>query len=364
MKILFVATVDIHIINHHLRIIHKLHEMGHQVDVAANGGYTNTDITNKYNICFSKNPMSLDNFKAQKEIKKIIEEGNYDILSCHTPLSSFFTRLVTKEFSGKVMYMAHGFHFFKGAPLINNTVYKWMEEIAARYTDTLITINREDYEAASKFHLKSGGQVKLIPGVGIDLNEIQSCRKDKNEIRELLGLPQDAFVLLSVGELNKNKNHLFVMQSLTEEFHKNSLLHYVIAGKGPLEDTYKAFIKENHLESQVHLLGYRTDIRSLLYGMDLFLSPSFREGLPVSVLEAMATGVPVLASNVRGNRDLIVSNQNGLLYEVSDSKEFIKDFKLLKENDALRLSFAKQALEDVKQYSIEVIDPLILSLYQ
>lgn len=364
MKILFAATVDIHIVNHHLRTIHALHELGHNVDVAANGDYTNPDIHDKFNVCFSKSPTSKDNINAYFFMKQLLKERQYDIISCHTPLSSFFTRLAARSTDSKVIYTAHGFHFYQGAPLINNTVYKTMERIGARYTDTLVTINQEDCHAAKAFTLKPGGEVRYIPGVGVDLADIRNAEISRREARERMGIPWDAFLLFSAGELNKNKNHLFVIRALQDFFHHHPDLHYVICGRDLWNGTYEAVIKELDLERQVHLLGYREDVRSLLYGADAYLSPSFREGLPVSVIEAMSVGLLVIASDVRGNHDLIDSGKDGLLYQVSDSNQFLDCFRQVYENKSLRCSLGNAAKEKAKFYSKEAIDPQIMSLYE
>ena len=154
MKILFVATVDLHMQTFHLRTIHQLHAQGDTVDVCTNGTYTNEDIHHKYTLPFSRNPLSLSNLKAKKELRKILIQEKYDILSCHTPLAAYFARMAAKGLNIKVIYTAHGFHFYKGAPLVNTIIYKTMEKRAAKYTDTLVTINPEDYEAAKKFYIK------------------------------------------------------------------------------------------------------------------------------------------------------------------------------------------------------------------
>lgn len=363
MKILFAATVDNHILSHHLRIIHQLHESGHMVDVASNGDYTNADIHQKFNVCWSRNPLSPDNLKAFHQIRKILRENQYDIISCHTPISSFFTRVANGQGRAKVIYTAHGFHFFAGAPLLNQTVYKTMERIGARYTDVLVTINKEDERAALKFHLRPGGRVVWIPGVGVELKGIEAARTPRREIRSELGLAEDDFVLLSMGDLNKNKNQMFVMESLVEAFKKDVHLHYVLCGKGPLEARYRKFIADNNLEKQIHLLGYRTDVLRLLYGMDVYLSPSLREGLPVSVMQAMAAAVPVIAADVRGNRDLIANEKNGLLYPGGDRNALVRAVNRLRVDQNLYRRLAAQAKADVQKYDAEVIDPEILSLY-
>lgn len=364
MKILFAATVDIHIINHHLRIIHELHEQGNLIDVAANGTYTNDDIHQKYNVCFSKSPTSLDNLKAYRFMKQLLKKEDYDIISTHTPLASFFTRMAAEGLRTKVIYTAHGFHFYQGAPLKNQLIYRNMERLAAHHTDRLVTINQEDYKAAQQFHYRPGGHAVYIPGVGVDLSRIEAARTDRRVIRKRLGLPEDAFVMISVGELNQNKNHLFVMNALQKELREDPMLYYVICGTDLWHGTYAEKIKELGLEGKVMLLGYRNDIYELLYGMDLFLCPSFREGLPVCVIEAMAAGVPVIASDVRGNHDLIESGADGYLYPVNDAELFRKEYHTLRRDPAMREAFIRNAEQRAHQYSKETIDPMILELYE
>ena len=262
------------------------------------------------------------------------------------------------------MYTAHGFHFYEGAPFINRTLYKKMEKIAAKYTDVLVTINEEDYRAAKEFHLREKGIVKLIPGVGIDINEIESAKKDKSLVKQSLGLDKQSFVCMSVGELNKNKNQLFVLEALKEYFFANSNLHYLICGVGPLQDQINEWIQKNNLDKQIHLLGYRNDVRSIIYGADLFFSSSLREGLPVSVMEAMVAGTPVIVSNVRGNHDLIKNAKNGLLFEIGNTNQLIQRFESIYKNPSYGKELAEQAKEDVLVYRKENIDQMILDLYK
>ena len=341
MKILFVATVDLHIQTFHLRTIHQLHARGDIVDVCTNGTYTNEDIHHKYTLPFSRNPLSLSNLKAKKELRKILIQEKYDILSCHTPLAAYFARMAAKGLNIKVIYTAHGFHFYKGAPLVNTLIYKTMEKRAAKYTDTLVTINPEDYEAAKKFIYKSNGGPIYIPGVGID-----------------------AFVLYSIGELIKRKNHKFVIDALKEELVNNPHLYYVIAGNGKLTDYYKEYIHENGLDNKVILLGFRKDARKLMYGMDAFVFPSYQEGLPVSVIEAMSAGLPIIATDIRGHHDLIQSGKNGYLYTVNDTNTFIKEVYTLMNNIEIRKELGNQAQIDADEYSIENVDPKIMELYK
>lgn len=363
MKILYVATVDIHIINHHLRVIKKLHDRGDIVDVASNGNYTNENIRKKFNVCFSKKPLHFNNIKAYFRIKEIIEEGDYDIVSCHTPISSFLTRIAARNMDLKVIYTAHGFHFFRNCPLKNSLIYKTMERIAARYTDILVTINQEDFDAANQFQLKNHGEVKLVDGVGIDLTDLNRIYHDDKITKESIGFKQGDYLIFSVGEVNKNKNHMLVLDSLLEVMTQNPHIHYIICGCGPLMTKIEKWILKNRLSDQVHLMGYRENVKQLLKVADLFVLPSRREGLPVAVLEAMALEKPIIVSNVRGCRDLIKHERNGLVFSDNQSVNFFKCFQRLYENHLLSKKLAKQAFEDVQMYSSTIVDEQILNLY-
>ncbi len=362
MKILFVATVDLHIQTFHLRTIHELSERGDIVDVVTNGTYTNDDIHHKYTFPFSRNPLSLDNVKAKNELRKILIKEKYDIMSCHTPLAAYYARMAAKGLDIKVIYTAHGFHFYKGAPLFNTLVYKTMEKQAAKYTDVLVTINPEDYASAKEFSYKSNGGPIYIPGVGIDVHKIQSLKCSKEELRKELGIPSDALVLYSIGELNENKNHQFVIDTVKEKL-RSFNTYYVIAGDGKLRDYYKAYLEKEQLTDKVLFLGFRKDARRLLYVGDIFVFPSKREGLPVSVIEAMSAGLPIVATDIRGNHDLIQDGKNGYLYPVDNQKVFKEKINLLANDSKLRETLGLQAQKDAEVYSIENVDPMIMKLY-
>ncbi len=363
MRILFITTLDLQIQTFHLRTIHLLKERGDLVDVATNGDYTNEDIHQKYTVPFHRNPLHPDNLKAMRTLRRLIRDNQYDIVSTHSPTGGFFGRIAARGLDTKVLYTAHGFHFWKGSPLLNQTVFKNMERLAAHWTDTLMTINPEDYEAAGTFRYKDNGGPVYIPGVGVDVHAIQDLKTDSDSIRVSLNLPSEAFVLYSIGELIPRKNHKFVIDTLAPLFHEDPLLHYVIAGGGELSELSECITK-NQLESQVHLLGFRTDARRLMYGMDLFVFPSLQEGLPVAVMEAMAAGLPIIASDIRGNHDLIRNGENGFLYPVNDAEAFLNCLKRLRQDESLRNSFSKQVLEDCEAYSIESVQPQIMGLYQ
>lgn len=309
-KVLFTATVvKTHINVFHLPYLKWLKKRGYEVHVAAKNDFINEpciipNCDKYYDVKFARFPFSKTNIKAYKQLKKLIQENNYDIIHCHTPVAGVLTRLAArKNKNTTVIYTAHGFHFFKGAPLLNWLIYYPVERFCARFTDKLITINKEDYERAKRFSLRKNGKVYYVPGIGINLEKIQNLKVDVKQKKKELGILENTSILLSVGELNKNKNHETVLQALSKLKDKNFI--YLICGRGVLKEYLERKIQELRLENKAKLLGYRRDVIEILKTADLFIFPSKREGLPVSVIEAMAAGLHIIASNVRGNRDLI-----------------------------------------------------------
>ena len=319
-KVLYVATVvKTHIMEFHIPYLKMLKEMGWDTAVAARNDYVDPDeceipyCDSYYDIKFERNPFNPGNIRAYKQLKRIIDEGDYDIIHCHTPVGGCLTRLaasVARKKGSKVIYTAHGFHFYKGAPLLNWLLYYPVERFLARLTDVLVTINREDYERAKGFRAK---KVHYIHGVGVDTERF---RKDAGKLsREDLGIPQDAVVLLSVGEVNKNKNHGIVIEAL-KDFPQ---ARYVLCGDGPLLEDRKKLAENLGLSEKVHFLGYRNDVSRFYHMADVFVFPSFREGLPVSLMEAMASGVVCVASRNRGTRDLLPDSR--LLFDADNITE-------------------------------------------
>ena len=251
--------------------------------------------------------------------------------------------------SNPFFYTAHGFHFFKGAPILNWLIYYPVEKWLARYTDTLITINKEDYERAkSKFKAK---RVEYVPGVGIDLKKFNTVKVDRDLKRSQLGLPKEAFVVLSVGELNKNKNHEVIIRAIAKI--DNPDIHYIVCGEGPLKGYLIDLSEDLGIKNRVHLLGIRKDIAEICKVSDLFTFPSYREGLSVALMEAMANGLPVVCSNVRGNSDLIEDGKGGYLIEPVDVEGFAKYIKGLIEDSRLKSEFGDFNHKKIENYSIE-----------
>lgn len=248
----------------------------------------------------SLNPGAISS--AYKQVKKLLNTEKYGLLHCHSPIGGVIARQAAKELRKndlKVIYTAHGFHFYDGAPLKNWLIFYPIEKHYSRYTDVLITINKEDYAIArSKFHAK---KTVYIPGVGVDTNKFGPRESGRHKIREELGLPEDRILLLSVGELNENKNHSSVIHAIS-----GMDLTYVIVGKGEKKYELEQLATENNVD--LRLTGFRTDVADIYDAADIYILPSIREGLNVSLMEAMASGLPCLVSEIRGNTDLILNN--------------------------------------------------------
>lgn len=369
MKILFVATVvKTHILEFHIPYLKMLKAMGWETAVAARNDFEDPadcviPYCDKYfDIPFVRNPFKPGNQKAYKALKKIIDEGGYDIVHCHTPVGAVIgrwaARLARKK-GTKVFYTAHGFHFYKGAPLLNWLLYYPVEKFLARKTDVIVTITREDYKRAQKF---KAGKVAYTPGVGVDTGRFSIADESRGlDFKVSLGIPADAKVLLSVGEFTPNKNHKLVLQTLPSI----PDVYYVLCGRGELMEQLKSMAVALGVSDRTIFTGYRTDVEEFYNMADIFVFPSFREGLPVALMEAMASSLVCVASHNRGTNDLMP--ESNLLFspksvielkdklnmaltedmsaEVENNKKHLKDFDINNTLSIMRSLYEEAALE-------------------
>ena len=441
MKILFIATVTEHINAFHIPYLKWFKEQGWEVHIATHGNGEILYCDNKHNISIERSPFSLGNLKAYFELKSILKEEKFDIIHGHTPMGGMLARLcgksyrkrqisddtsgigdaidtnidsdTTRQFGTRVIYTAHGFHFYKGAPLINWLIYYPVEKVLSKYTDDLITINHEDFAFAKK--KMNAKNIHYVPGVGVDTKKFSAISSEahaeilKSEKRKELNIPESAIVLISVGELNKNKNHnvvLEVLAQLKSEYHnhesntfnkshvhsdsyvdndnidhKNHIneatanpdnLYYFICGSGLLQESLKSLAESLQLQTNVLFLGQRADVAELLNMSDIFVFPSLREGLSVSLMEAMASGLPCIASNIRGNVDLIENEKGGLLCNAGTSSkastsnttlEYAEAIKTLMANESLRNSMGAHNKEVIQKFDIEVVMKQMQKIY-
>lgn len=307
-------------------------------------------------IDFERSPFSPKNIKAYKQLVALMRQNKYDIVHCNTPMGGVVGRLAAhKAKIPYVIYQVHGFHFWKGAPLPNWLCYYPVERFLARYTDLLITINQEDYQAAQKFPAK---KIILLNGVGIDTSVFVPDSDKNPALRKQLGIALNAFVLLSVGELNKNKNHRVVLEALYQL--KNPDLNYVLCGVGPLEEKYKQLARRYGLEKQVYFAGFIHNVKDYYQMANAVINPSLREGLPATVMEAMACGVPVLASRIRGHVDLLP--QSHLLFQATRSQEVAACLKNL--TPKLLAEEVAYNTQHLQQFEMGVIVERMKQLYQ
>ena len=376
MRALMTATVPSMIGQFNMNNIKLLQELGYEVDVACNFDDRSVWTDNKINefkitlvqmnislfqIDFERKLTSLNHIKAYHQIKKLLNNRKYKLIHTHTPISSLITRIAFKYSKIKcectMIYTAHGFHFFKGNNPVKNWAFKAIEKIGAKQTDVLITINKEDYEAAKKMHLRNKGRVEYVPGVGVDIDKVDSVKPDRGKLLNELGISRECVLLLSVGELNENKNHKYVIECLPN-LPRN--FHYLICGCGKLEDIHKCLAKEIGVENRLHLLGYRNNIIEIMKSCDIFIFPSKREGLSVALMEAMACGLPCIVSNIRGNTDLINPDLNGYFLELESkiSKDIIDNCMSKKD------SISKNNMQLIKKYSKKSIADLMFEIYK
>ena len=370
MKILYVTTISLTMNSFFKPHIRMLVEEGHQVDIACNDRDLALDSLYSelgcrfHRVDFSRSPLSSGNLRAYGQLKKVIQAGGYDIVHCHTPNASVITRLVCRRFRRKsglrVFYTAHGFHFYRGAPKLNWMVYYPVERLCSRFTDKLITINKEDFELAkTKFKAK---EVCHVPGVGVDLSRFREVRVDRAVKRREIGVPEDAFLLFSVGELNENKNHQVIIRALAR-LH-DPKIHYAIAGVGDKREDLLTLARELGVSDQVHLLGYRKDIPELNASADVFCFPSYREGLGLGAIEAMACGIPIVTSDVHGINDYSEDGVTGYKCPPADAEGFAYALKRLMDSPEARHRMGTYNAEIVGKYEVASIVEKMKLVYE
>ncbi len=317
-----------------------------------------------HNIEFERNPFNLKNYKAYKQLLRLMKEHKFDIVHCNTPIGGILGRICSKQMNiKKVIYTVHGFHFYKGAPKLNNIIYKNVEKYLAKLTTSIITITKEDYESALEFKkVNRELSVFYVPEVGINTNEIIGTKPNRNKLCQELGVNNESFLIISAGELNKNKNQKIIIEAISD-IEKNKDIHYIICGIGPMENELRKLAFEKGIDKNIHFLGYRKDIVELMKSSDVFVMPSYREGLSRSMMEAMAAGLPCIASKIRGNVDLIENGQGGYLCDSNDVDSFSKAIKILSDDVKLRKSMSKYNLDRIKDYDVENIITEIDKIY-
>jgi len=364
-KILFISNTAL-FSRFNLPFMRWFREQGWQVDYASAGENEIPDCDNQYAIPIQRSPYSLKNIAAYRELKKILLQNNYDIIHCHTPMGGVLGRLAVKNIKTKtkVVYTAHGFHFYKGAPLINWLLYYPIEKFFAKYTDILITINEEDYDIAKK-KLSSCKNIYKVDGVGVDLSRFCThTSSEKAQLRHKLGYEERDFILINVAEINKNKNQIMLIRALPILKKKIPNLKVLFLGEDyslKTKPKLEKLVKKNQLENIVYFLGYRHDVDAVMAISDMAFSASEREGLALNIVEAMACGVPIVCKRNRGHNSLIENEKSGLLF--TNSKEMIDGILKIYESKAFADTLSKKAIEDSKKYDRGLIIKEMAKIY-
>lgn len=375
-KALIVASVASMIQQFNMQNIQLLLDLGYSVDVACNCKEGNTisdeQIKEMMAVLAEKGvfvthvpiPRKIYDlkgiFKSIMYIKKMCKKEKYVLMHCHSPIGSVVARtaaLKARKDGMKVIYTAHGFHFYKGAPKKNWIIFYPIEKLFSYVTDVLITINKEDYTFAKRnMHAK---KTVYIPGVGVDVEKFKNIVCDRNLKRKELGIKENDFLILSVGELNQNKNHEVILRAIAKV--NDTRIHYLIAGRGEKKEKLKKLARD--LNVNLQLLGYRTDIMELLNVSDIFVLPSFREGLSVALMEAMAAGLPCVVSKIRGNVDLIEEGKGGYLCAPNDVDGFEARIDELRLDSPKQIEFSKFNRNKITSFAVKKINKKMELIY-
>lgn len=368
-KALLVTTVSGFVPQFEMNNVRILQEMGYEVHYASNFNYPsygtdnkkldNTGIT-QHQIDFVRSPFAImGNIRVYKQLKKLMNEIRFDLVHCHTPMGGAMARIVAKKTNTKpVLYTVHGLHFYKGAPLINWLIYYPVEKFLSKYTDTLITINYEDYHRAKKFHAK---KIQYIPGVGIDCKKIKGIDSNQKLKKNELGINENTTIFLSAGELIKRKNYETALKAFARAELPNAV--YLICGHGILEAELKELANHLGIKDKVLFLGYRNDLIEIMKCADIFFFPSFQEGLPVALMEAMACGLPIICSEIRGNIDLISQNVGGYLCKAENIDGFSCALQKLSKDFDERHKMGEENIKRIHKFDLEHVSQIMRNVY-
>ena len=353
------ANIHKHFLAFHLPYIQWFKEQGYEVHVAA-GGDRSVVVPNAdkmFYLSLERHPFKMANVKAYKELRRIIEAENYCLVHCHTAMGSVVARLAARreraEGHLKVLYTAHGFHFFKGSPRRYWLMYYPMERYLSRYTDAIITINQEDYELVKNRGFRNRDTYK-IPGIGINTERlIVTDEETRHSLRREYGYDENAFIMIYIAEYIERKNHRFILEALPEIVKEFPNVKVLFAGRGVLMERMKALASTLHVEGHVDFLGFRKDIGQLIALSDIGISASRQEGLPMNMAEEMYAGLPVVASEDRGHKELVDDGGNGFIFKQGDSWGFVSQVLRLAKDPGLRAEFGKSASQKMQRFTLE-----------
>ena len=356
-KILFIAHMISHIKCFHIPHIEALKKMGYEVHVMTNAVGEELDCCDKlYDLNIVRSPFSPKNFKIIREAKKIIDEEGYELIHSHTPMGGVIGRLSSvsaRKKGTKVFYTAHGFHFYKGAPLVNWLIYYSAEKVLSFFTDCIITINEEDYQRAQKKFATNNTSIRKISGIGVDLEKFSTLsKKEKKLLKKEYGY-ENNYLLIYAAEFSKGKRHKFLVDNVGELKKHIPNIKMLFCGTGKLFNEVKSYALKENVADCIDFLGFREDMPNIYCISDILVTSSEREGLPINIVEGNAVGLPAVVSKIRGHRDVVKNGKNGYLFPVNDVKEFVSAVTKLANDEMLYNEFSKNAIECSKGFSLE-----------
>ncbi len=344
---------------------------GWQVDAMAEGVTSSEQCRETFDhlweVKWSRNPVSPANLlRAPRQVRQVVAAGKYDLVHVHTPVAAFVTRLALRRRDArpKVIYTAHGFHFYQGGPLLRNQVFLALEKLAGHWTDHLVVINEEDLLAAQRHHLLPADRIHYMPGIGVDLKSYSATSTPTARVRDLrksLGLSSHEVLFTMVAEFIPRKRHQDVLQAMARL--ARSDIHVALAGDGPLRSAMEGLAEMLKIRSRVHFLGYRRDIPVLIRASRALLLPSFQEGLPRSIMEAFCLETPCIGSDIRGTRDLIGSDC-GLLFPPGSVQDLARALEWMADHPSEVAGMGAKARQRVQNYAQEHLLRLHEDLYE
>lgn len=364
-RILIVSTVSRQFYLFEKLNIRLLSEQGWEVHCAANFEDQSPQLDNlpiiRHHIDFNRSPFSINNIKALFQLYRVVDQNKINMIHCHSPVGGAAGRLVSLFFPRvRTIYTAHGFHFYEGSPILNWLVYYPVELLLSKITDVLITINQEDFDRGKRFFSK---KICYVPGIGVDLNKFSTIKSTEENIifRKQLKLSEDSILFLSIGELIPRKNLETAIIAFSKLENKNTQL--LICGKGKLLEPLKQLVDKLKINERVCFLGFRKDIPYIIRNCDVFVFPSFQEGLPVSLMEAMASALPVICSQIRGNVDLLENNIGGYLIKPNDYVSFSCAMFKLSEDKGLRIQMGENNINRIESFSEAAVESIMRDIY-
>jgi len=366
-KVLMTATIAKHLQRFHLPLLEWFQNEGYETHVACEGDEELPFCDYQWRIPFVRSPYSMGNVVAYNKLKRLLREHQYVLIHCQTPIAGIITRLValnTTTKQTKVVYTAHGFHFYNSAPWSNWMIYYPLELIASRWADAIITVNYEDY---NRIEEKGNPQTHYykISGCGVNVDRFYPVdTRSKIQLRKCKSFSEDDFLMIYAAEFIPRKNHKFIIDLGLELFRKLPKAKILFAGRGRLEGELKNKVQEKGLADKILFLGFREDINEIYQLSDIGVSASRQEGLPTNIMEEMMSGLPILASIERGHNELVQHEENGYLYKQEDSLAFIDYASKLYHNDNLRSEFSKASIRKSQKYALSNVVEQVTEIYQ